>query len=87
MEKDGKFLDEVKDIKEGIFNHFQEQFRKRKMRHPSMENFMFKQLHDQESALLIKTFTGEEIKQAVWECKSSKSPGPNGVSFDFIKEF
>jgi hypothetical protein len=36
MEKDGRFLDEVKDIKEGIFNHFQEQFPKMKTRHPSI---------------------------------------------------
>jgi hypothetical protein len=48
---------------------------------------MFKQLHGQESEFLIKSSTEEEIEQAVLECKSSKSPGPNGVSFDFIKEF
>jgi len=29
----------------------------------------------------------EEIKQAVWECGSDKSPGPDGFNFRFIKTF
>ena len=28
-----------------------------------------------------------EVKQAVWDCDSYKSPGPDGVSFGFTKEF
>ncbi|MCH97122.1 cytochrome P450, partial [Trifolium medium] len=28
-----------------------------------------------------------EVKQAVWECDSLKSPGLDGVNFGFIKEF
>jgi len=27
------------------------------------------------------------VKQAVWNCDSCKSPGPDGVNFGFIKEF
>ncbi|MCI00811.1 transposon TX1 putative protein, partial [Trifolium medium] len=52
-----------------------------------MGNFNFKKLSEVESDLLIEEFSEEEIKQAVWECESSKSPGPDGVSFDFLKEF
>lgn len=29
----------------------------------------------------------EEIKEAVWSCDSSKSPGPDGFTFGFIKDF
>jgi hypothetical protein len=28
-----------------------------------------------------------EVKAAVWDCDSYKSPGPNDVNFRFIKEF
>jgi len=36
--------------------------------------------------ILISTFKEEEIKEAVWQCDGSKSPGPNGFNFKFIKE-
>ncbi|XP_071734239.1 uncharacterized protein [Rutidosis leptorrhynchoides] len=38
-------------------------------------------------ALLEADFEGEEIKKAVWDCGSSKAPGPEGYSFRFIKHF
>ncbi|CAJ2671427.1 unnamed protein product [Trifolium pratense] len=37
--------------------------------------------------MLVERYTEEEIKQAVWDCKSMKSPGPDGVSSGFIKDF
>lgn len=27
----------------------------------------------------------EEVEEAVWSCEGSKSPGPNGFNFTFIK--
>jgi len=36
---------------------------------------------------LTKPFSMTEVKQAVWDCESYKSPGPDGISFGFIKEF
>ncbi|PNX58846.1 cysteine-rich receptor-like protein kinase, partial [Trifolium pratense] len=36
---------------------------------------------------LIKPFSEAEVKQAVWECDSYKSPGPDGINFGFIKDF
>ena len=29
----------------------------------------------------------EEIRDAVWGCRSEKSPGPDGINFKFIKRF
>ncbi|MCI79829.1 cysteine-rich receptor-like protein kinase, partial [Trifolium medium] len=29
----------------------------------------------------------DEVKAAVWDCDSYKSPGPDGINFDFIKDF
>ncbi|GJX67752.1 retrotransposon protein, putative, ty1-copia subclass [Tanacetum coccineum] len=31
--------------------------------------------------------TFDEIKKAVWDCETNKSPGPDGFSFDFIRTF
>ena len=32
-------------------------------------------------------FQEEEVKQAVWDCGSYKSLGPDGLTFKFIKQF
>lgn len=36
---------------------------------------------------LISSFTEDEVREAVWSCDSSKSPGPDGFNFAFVKEF
>ncbi|GKU87429.1 hypothetical protein SLEP1_g1825 [Rubroshorea leprosula] len=33
----------------------------------------------------MASFSEEEIKNAVWDCESSKSPGPDGFNFKFVK--
>lgn len=35
----------------------------------------------------VARFREEEIKAAVWDCGSEKSPGPDGFNFKFIKQF
>ncbi|KAF5793118.1 putative RNA-directed DNA polymerase [Helianthus annuus] len=37
--------------------------------------------------MLVKRFTKEEIKEAVWNCGNEKAPGPDGFSFKFLKHF
>ena len=39
-----------------------------------------------ESGSFIRPFTVEEVKQAIWDCDSFKSPGPDGTIFGFIKQ-
>ena len=34
---------------------------------------------------MITSFSEEEVKDAVWQCGGSKSPGPDGFNFNFIK--
>ncbi|GJU96537.1 putative RNA-directed DNA polymerase, eukaryota, reverse transcriptase zinc-binding domain protein [Tanacetum coccineum] len=36
---------------------------------------------------LERLMTHEEIKEAVWDCGSSKAPGPDGFSFAFVKKY
>ncbi|GJX76510.1 RNA-directed DNA polymerase, eukaryota [Tanacetum coccineum] len=36
---------------------------------------------------LERLVTQEEIKEAVWDCGSSKAPGPDGFSFAFVKKY
>lgn len=43
------------------------------------------QLEDGEGEFLIRSFSEEEIKEAVWDCDNSKSPGPDGFGMEFYK--
>ena len=54
---------------------------------PSIENLNFNMLSVGQCGDLIKPFSVEKVKQAVWDCDSFKSPGPNGVNLGFIKDF
>ena len=35
---------------------------------------------------LVAGFTEKEVKDAVWQCEGSKSPGPDGFNFNFIRK-
>jgi len=48
---------------------------------------MFKTLSVDEGGSLTGLFTEDEIKQAVLNCDSYKSPGPDGIPLGFIKDF
>ncbi|KAM0043628.1 putative RNA-directed DNA polymerase [Helianthus debilis subsp. tardiflorus] len=37
--------------------------------------------------MLVKRFSKEEIKEAVWNCGGDKTPGPDGFTFRFLKDF
>jgi len=34
---------------------------------------------------MIVSFSEEEVKDVVWQCGGSKSPGPDGFNFNFIQ--
>ncbi|KAK9062631.1 hypothetical protein SSX86_019819 [Deinandra increscens subsp. villosa] len=44
-------------------------------------------ISDEVGADLVRPFTKEEIKVAVWDCDGDKAPGPDGFNFDFLKFF
>nr|GEV82652.1 RNA-directed DNA polymerase, eukaryota [Tanacetum cinerariifolium] len=48
---------------------------------------MFKQLSDELKEILESNVTYEEIKKAVWDCGTNKSPGTDGFTFDFIRRY
>jgi len=45
----------------------------------------FKYLPEAVSLKTVNDFSEEEVKVAVWLCEGSKSPGPDGFNFNFIK--
>ena len=49
-----------------------------------LDNVEFKELTDSDNMFLTEPFEDNEIKEAIW---NSKSPGPDGVTFSFIKKY
>ena len=45
----------------------------------------FKSLPEAVSLKMVNAFSEEEVKAVVWLCEGSKSLGPNGFNFNFIK--
>ncbi|XP_024640546.1 uncharacterized protein [Medicago truncatula] len=54
---------------------------------PGIQGLNFWKLSYAQSGSLIRPFSLDEVKQAVWDCESFKSPGPDGINLGFIKDF
>ena len=46
----------------------------------------FKSPSAEDSLSLITDFTEKEIRDVVWQCEGTKSPGPDGFYFNFLKK-
>ncbi|PNX56231.1 cysteine-rich receptor-like protein kinase, partial [Trifolium pratense] len=67
-----------------MFSHFESHFKAPIVERPGVDDLQFKRLSQVEIGGLIKPFTEVEVKQAVWDCDSYKSPGPDGINSTFI---
>ncbi|GKV31918.1 hypothetical protein SLEP1_g40572 [Rubroshorea leprosula] len=54
---------------------------KEKWQWPKLDGINFKQISYKDNEFLMTPFFEEEIKHAVWDCDSTKSPGPDGFNF------
>ncbi|GJT40784.1 RNA-directed DNA polymerase, eukaryota, reverse transcriptase zinc-binding domain protein [Tanacetum coccineum] len=54
---------------------------------PSLIKDAFFNFTNMDQDYLERLVTHEEIKVAVWDCGSSKAPGPDGFSFAFVKKY
>jgi len=80
---DGVPVEGVLSIRVAVYAHFQAHEAAR----PSVDNLVFRRLYHGDGASLVRSFSVEEVKAAVWDCDSYKSPGPDGINFGFIKYF
>nr|KYP53426.1 Transposon TX1 uncharacterized [Cajanus cajan] len=84
---DGRWMDDPKQVKLQVKKFFHNRFMEQHWERPLIEGVQFKQISDREKCQLTADIDLEEIKMAVWDCDSSKSPGPDGFNFKFIKSF
>lgn len=84
---DGSLVEGVEPLKNEIMGHFERHFKSEGGVRPMFGNLNVAGLEETDSNFLVSPFLEEEIKDAVWNCESSKSPGPDGISLSFIKQF
>nr|GEZ75839.1 RNA-directed DNA polymerase, eukaryota [Tanacetum cinerariifolium] len=79
----GEWISKPHSVKNEFFTHFKKQFSP--IQAPSIYfYFTFPtRLSSYQVQDLERTVTYEEVKMAVWDCGTNKSPGPDGFSFEF----
>jgi len=84
---DGGIVEGVNPVRATVFNYFAEHFKNIQGERPSVKGFEFRRIAVMDGAALVRPFHIGEVKAAVWDCDSYKSPGPDGINFGFIMEF
>ena len=84
---DGVWVENLVQVKEGVHDYFQSLFQESTSCRPTTNCALFSTLTLQVDFFLQSPFTYEEIKRAVWNCGSTKAPGPDGFIFGFLKRY
>jgi hypothetical protein len=84
---DGVAVERVPNIRAAILNHFSTHYCATNMSRPRVNDLNFRRLTYAQVDTLVRPFTLEEVKKAVWDCDSFKRPGPDGINVGFIKDF
>nr|GEV45261.1 nucleotide-binding alpha-beta plait domain-containing protein [Tanacetum cinerariifolium] len=84
---DGVWNEKPIDVKREFLLHFRNMFDK-PAEHRAIIDFPFPRvLKIDQQEDLDRDVTREEIKRAVWDCGTDKSPGPDGFTFEFFWQF
>jgi len=84
---DGTIVEGVNLVLEAVYNQFSNHFLSVEAVRPSVEGMEFRRLEYGDGMSFVHAFSIEEVKAAVWDCDSFKSPGPDGIKLGFIKDF
>ncbi|GJT49390.1 RNA-directed DNA polymerase, eukaryota [Tanacetum coccineum] len=84
---DGNWIDGPANVKAEFFNHFSSRFSKPSDSFIHLSSQMFNCLSQDQVEDLEKNVTYDEVKRAVWDCGTNKSPGPDGFTFEFFRKY
>ncbi|CAJ2673212.1 unnamed protein product [Trifolium pratense] len=85
LKKGNSLIQGVAEIKEEVKDHFSRHFTKEWSSRPFLQVIAFDTLSADDNALLLEPFEEEEVKETIWSCDGSKSPGPDGFNLIFFK--
>jgi len=85
VEIGGLWCEEPSTVRNEARRWFENRFRATKDLRVRLDAVEFKSLSLSDNLRLIKGFSEAEVRDVVWQCKGSKSPGPDGFNFNFLK--
>ncbi|GJZ20000.1 RNA-directed DNA polymerase, eukaryota, reverse transcriptase zinc-binding domain protein [Tanacetum coccineum] len=77
---DGKWIEEPSRVKKQFFQHFRDRFDEPKDDRVRIDMCFSRSLSNEQKDDLERMVSMEEVKRAVWDCGTDKSPGPDGFS-------
>ncbi|GJQ94394.1 RNA-directed DNA polymerase, eukaryota [Tanacetum coccineum] len=83
----GDWIDDPTRVKDEFFNHFSKQFSDPSPNRIILEHHFHNRLSVDQAAELERNLSNDEIKNAVWDCGTNKSPGPDGYTFEFFRKY
>nr|GEY32107.1 RNA-directed DNA polymerase, eukaryota [Tanacetum cinerariifolium] len=83
----GTWIDDPVKVKYEFLDHFRNMFDKPLENRARIDICFPNVLLNDQRDDLERMVTKEEVKKAVWDCGSDKSPGPDGFSFSFFRHF
>ncbi|GKA99799.1 RNA-directed DNA polymerase, eukaryota, partial [Tanacetum coccineum] len=83
----GTWIDDPVKVKHEFLDHFRNRFDKPLENRARIDICFPNVLSNDQRDDLERMVTKEEVKKAVWDCGSDKSPGPDGFSFSFFRHF
>ncbi|KAJ9566561.1 hypothetical protein OSB04_002527 [Centaurea solstitialis] len=85
LSSNGMWVADPLEIKKIAFDYFAAKFANPPSVRPSFVSPHFKKLDSEQSSLLERPITMDELKSAVLDCGSDKAPGPDGFTLAFYK--
>nr|GEU90336.1 RNA-directed DNA polymerase, eukaryota [Tanacetum cinerariifolium] len=79
----GEWISEPHGVKNDFFTHFKKQFSPIQAPSICFDFTFLTRLSSDQVQDLERTITYEDVKRAVWDCGTNKSPGTDGFSFEF----
>jgi hypothetical protein len=83
----GVWVDSPSLLRQATVNFFKQQFCGERRLRPFLDGISFPTLSEEANASLTVLFSLEEMEEVVSDCDGSKSPGPDGFNFNFVKSF
>ncbi|XP_014623177.1 uncharacterized protein [Glycine max] len=84
---EGGWVQDPSRVKNEALNHFKDRFSEQNLNRPTLDGVQLPSLGQSEKEALVARFTEAEVTSAVWDCGGDKCPGPDGLNFNFIKQF
>ncbi|GJS59119.1 RNA-directed DNA polymerase, eukaryota [Tanacetum coccineum] len=85
--KEGTWVDDPKAVKNEFLSHFKERFDSPNSSRLMLDMDFPNRVSVEQVMDLERNVSKEEIKRAVWDCGSDKSPGPDGFTFGFYRRY